>query len=124
MYKLYSSLPDINYEKCLNIIKSLVRNEPKNVQYLEIMANLQDKTGHSFDAIKTYKQILRIDPNNSEIKKKLNNISKKTLGLEKEKIKSSSSYNEDDDDWWIDGKYNSKNINILIIIYNLFYSLI
>ena len=102
LYKLYSSLPDINYEKCLNIIKSLVRNEPKNVQYLEIMANLQDKTGHSFDAIKTYKQILRIDPNNSEIKKKLNtlntNISKKTLGLEKEKIKSSSSYNEDDDD--------------------------
>ena len=102
LYKLYSSLPDVDYEKCSNIIKTLLRNDPKNVKYLEIMAVLQDKMGHSFDAIKTYKQILRIEPNNSEVKKKISmlntNISKKTLELEEENNKSSSSYYEDDED--------------------------
>jgi tetratricopeptide (TPR) repeat protein len=101
LYKLYSSLPDVDYEKCLNIIKSLLRNDPKNIKYLEILAVLQDKSGHTFDAVKTYKQILRIEPNNSEIKKKISmlntNISRKTIELDKKNNKSSSSADDDDD---------------------------
>ena len=103
LYKLYSSLPDVDYDKCSNIVKNLIRNEPKNIEYLEIMASLQEKTDHVFDAIKTYKQILRIDPNNSEAKKKINllssNLRKKTSSIEIEKNKSSSSdYDEEEEE--------------------------
>lgn len=62
-------MPDVDYDKCSNIIKNLLRNEPKNIEYLEIMAYLQEKTDHAFDAIKTYRQILRIEPTNSDAKK-------------------------------------------------------
>jgi len=95
LYKLNISLPDIDYEKCSNIIKTLVRNDPKNVDYLEHMADLQEKNQHIFDAVKTYKQILRIDPNNYEARKKLNSLNsnkkKKSYDSETEKYNSSSS---------------------------------
>ena len=91
LYKLYSSLPDVDYDKCSNIIKNLLRNEPKNIEYLEIMAYLQEKTDHAFDAIKTYRQILRIEPTNSDAKKKINllnsNLKKKALIWKLKKIK-------------------------------------
>jgi tetratricopeptide (TPR) repeat protein len=95
LYKLNICLPDVDYEKCTNIIKTLVRNEPKNIEYLEIMAELQEKNQHIFDAIKTYKQILRIEPNNYEARKKLNSLNpnkkKKSYDSESEKYNSSSS---------------------------------
>ena len=101
LYKLYSSLPDVDYDKCSNIIKNLLRNEPKNIEYLEIMAYLQEKTDHAFDAIKTYRQILRIEPTNSDAKKKINllnsNLNKKSSNMEIEKNKSSSSDYEDEE---------------------------
>ena len=83
LYKLYINLPEPNINKCLIIIKSLIRNEPKNVKYLGILAVLQEKKNNLLEAIKAYKQILLIEPNNTEAKKKLNlldtNESKKNL---------------------------------------------
>ena len=102
LFRLYYSLPDIDYDKCSNIVKNLVRNDPKNIQYLEVMATLQEKTDHAFDAIKTYKQILRLEPNHSDAKKKINllytNTKKKSSEFEKENNKSSSSdYDEEEE---------------------------
>ena len=72
LYKLYVTLPEPDYNKCLSIIKTLIKNEPKNVEYLTELAGLQEKKSNFFEAIKTYKQILVIEPNHSEAKKKLN----------------------------------------------------
>ena len=72
LYKLYITLPDPDYTKCLTIIKELIRTEPKNVKYLEILAGLQEKKENFFEAIKAYKLILALEPNNLEVKKKLN----------------------------------------------------
>ena len=116
LYKLNTSLPDVDYEKCSNIIKTLVRNDPKNVEYLELMASLQEKNQHIFDAIKTYKQILRIEPNNYEARKKLSSLSsnkkKKSYDSESKKYDSSSS---ESDVYVSEEKKNegSKNNNIL-----------
>ena len=102
LYKLYYSLPDIDYDKCINIMKNIIRKEPKNIQYLEIMANLQEKSNRFLDAVKTYKQILRIEPNNNEIKKKINVLSstkiKKSSEHETEKNESSSSSDFEDEE--------------------------
>jgi tetratricopeptide (TPR) repeat protein len=103
LYKLNSSLPqaEFNYDKCCNIIKTLIRNEPKNVQYLEILANLQDKNGYTFDAIKTFKQVLRLEPDNYDIKNKISqlytNTSKRKLVFERSNSSSSSSEKVDDE---------------------------
>ena len=72
LYKLYITLPEPDYSQCLAIIKELIRNEPKNIQYLEILAGIQEKKENFFEAIKAYKQILIIEPNNLDAKKKLN----------------------------------------------------
>ena len=72
LYKLYITLPDPDYNKCLVIVKALIRNDPKNVHYLEILAGLQEKKTNFLEAIKAYRQILILEPNNSEAKKKLN----------------------------------------------------
>ena len=103
LYKLNISLPDVDLDKCSNIIKNLVRNDPKNVEYLEVMASLQQKMEHVYDAIKTYKQILRIDPNNFEAKKKLNILNtnrkkKSSIDIESEKNGSYSSDFENDEE--------------------------
>ena len=100
LFKLYYSLPDIDYDKCINIVKNLVRKDPKNIEYLEVLATLQEKTDHVFDAIKIYKQILRIEPNNNEIKKKINmlNSSKVKKGSEYETEKNASSSSSDFED--------------------------
>ena len=72
LYNLYSALPVPDDNKLLNIIKALVKNEPKNVEFWEKLAYLQEKKGNFFEANKAYKQILVLDPDNFEIKKKLN----------------------------------------------------
>ena len=72
LYKLYVTLPDPDYNKCLVIVKALIRNDPKNVHYFEILAGLQEKKSNFLEAIKAYRQILALEPNNSEAKKKLN----------------------------------------------------
>ena len=101
LFKLYFSLPEIDYDKCYSIVKNLVRNDPKNIQYLEVMASLQEKTDHAFDAIKTYKQILRIEPSNGDAKKRISLLysnTKKKSEYERENNKSSSSeYDEEDE---------------------------
>jgi tetratricopeptide (TPR) repeat protein len=114
LYKLYSSLPDVDYEKCYSIIKNLVRNDPKNIEYLEVMAKLQEKNDHTFDAIKTYKQILRIDPENSDIKTRINmlNSNKSKKGSEmgtKLKINSSSDYDDNEEEGEENGEETDEN---------------
>jgi len=71
LFKLYVSLPDPDYNKGLTIIKALIRNEPKNVNYLTILGGLQEKKGNFSEAIKAYRQVLSVQPNNTEAKKKL-----------------------------------------------------
>ena len=100
LYKLNFSLPDADYDKCSNIIKTLVNDEPNNIEYLEIMANLQDKMGYTFDAINTYKAILKIEPDNSEVIKKIGLLipnSRKNLEIEKENMKRYNSEKDDDE---------------------------
>ena len=113
LFKLYYSLPDIDYDKCINIVKNLVRKDPKNIEYLEVLATLQEKTDHAFDAIKTYKQILRIEPNNNEIKKKINMLNsskiKKGSEYETEKNVSSSSSDFEDEEKEEDEEEKEKN---------------
>ena len=67
------------------------------------MAKLQEKNDHIFDAIKTYKQILRIDPDNNDIKKRINalNSNKSKKGSEigaKIKINSSSDFDDEEEE--------------------------
>ena len=90
LYKLHIKVPEPEYNKCLNIMKALIRNEPKNVHYLEILADLQEKIGNFLEAIKVYKQIITIEPNNSEAKKKLNILNINESVSEQEKKQSSS----------------------------------
>ena len=71
LFKLYVSLPEPDYNKGITIIKALIRNEPKNVNYLSILGGLQEKKGNFSEAIKAYRQVLTIQPVNIEAKKKL-----------------------------------------------------
>ena len=90
LYKLYITLPEPDYSKCLSIIKELIRNEPKNIQYLEILAGIQEKKENFFEAIKAYKQILIIEPNNLDAKKKLNLLDINQSEQQRKNQKSSS----------------------------------
>ena len=105
LYKLNINLPNPNFDKCSNIIKILVKEEPNNMQYLEIMASLYEKTGNILDAIKTYKLILKLEPTNLDIRKKINFLyskgKRKNSDDDSEKNASSSSdpYMEDQNNY-------------------------
>ena len=103
LYKLYITLPEPDYSKCLSIIKELIRNEPKNIQYLEILAGIQEKKENFFEAIKAYKQILIIEPNNLDAKKKLNLLDINQSEQQRKNQKSSSDSSSSES--------NSKNNN-------------
>ena len=71
MFKAYSSLPTIDYDKCFNLISGLIDEEPNNIEYLDCLASLQEKTDKTKEAIETYKKIRTIDPNNENSKNSL-----------------------------------------------------
>ena len=97
LFKLYVSLPEPDYNKGLTIIKALIRNEPKNINYLNILGSLQEKKGNFSEAIKAYRQVLAVQPNNIEAKKKLDllDINEENQELVTNKYSNKSNSNTD-----------------------------
>ena len=74
LFKCYSSLPSIDQAKCKYLISELMKDEPKNVKYINCLAILYEKTNQTFEAMQAYKKILKIDPYNMEAKKDLKEL--------------------------------------------------
>ena len=74
LFKCYSSLPSIDQVKCKYLISELMKDEPKNVKYINCLAILYEKTNQTFEAMQAYKKILKIDPYNMAAKKDLKDL--------------------------------------------------
>lgn len=74
LFKCYSSLPSVDKIKCKNLVSELMKDDPKNIKYINCLAALYEKTNQTFEAIQQYKKILKIDPNNIEAKESLNRL--------------------------------------------------
>ena len=74
LFKCYSSLPSIDQVKCKYLISELMKDDPKNVKYINCLAILYEKTNQTFEAMQTYKKILKIDPYNMAAKKDLKEL--------------------------------------------------
>ena len=98
MFKTYSSMPTIDYEKCSNLINSLIQEEPNNVEYLDCLASLQEKTNKTKEAIDTYKKIILIDNNNENAKNSLERLQGENGGQKNENESSNEIENGEDDD--------------------------
>ena len=105
LFKCYSSLDNIDYNKCYTIITGLLISDHNNVKYLTCLADLQMKTKHENDAIKTYKKILKIDPDNDKARIELEKMGEysenENLRAKMEmnlRDKSSSSSEEDEEE--------------------------
>ena len=98
MFKAYSSMPTIDYEKCTNLINTLIEEEPNNVEYLDCLASLQEKTNKTKEAIETYKKIIMIDDNNENAKNSLERLQGEVGEHKNEKDNSNDLENENDED--------------------------
>ena len=78
LFKCYSSLPSIDQAKCKYLISELMKDDPKNVKYINCLAILYEKTNQTFEAMQAYKKILKIDPYNIEKKKDLKDLEDRT----------------------------------------------
>ena len=74
LFKCYSSLPSVDKIKCKNLVSELMKDDPKNVKYINCLASLYEKTNQTFEAIQQYKKILKIDPYNVEAKRDLKRL--------------------------------------------------
>ncbi len=74
LFKCYSSLPSVDEVKCKNLVSELMKDDFKNVKYINCLAALYEKTNQTFEAIQTYKKILKIDPYNADAKKDLKRL--------------------------------------------------
>ena len=74
LFKCYSSLPSIDQIKCKYLISELMKDDPKNVKYINCLAILYEKTNQTFEAMQAYKKILKIDPFNMAAKKDLKEL--------------------------------------------------
>ena len=74
LFKCYSSLPSVDKVKCKNLVSELMKDDAKNVKYINCLAALYEKTNQTFEAIQTYKKILKIDPYNVEAKRDLKRL--------------------------------------------------
>ena len=74
LFKCYSSLPSIDQVKCKYLISELMKDDPKNVKYINCLAILYEKTNQTFEAMQAYKKILKIDPYNMAAKKDLKDL--------------------------------------------------
>lgn len=74
LFKCYSSLPSVDKEKCKNLVSELMKDDAKNIKYINCLADLYEKTDQTFEAIQQYKKILKIDPFNTEAKKDLKRL--------------------------------------------------
>ncbi len=66
--------PTVDSNKCNEIIQSLLKVEPRSIKYLDCLACLHEKTNQIFDAIKVYRKILKISPDNEEAKANLRRL--------------------------------------------------
>ena len=91
-FKSYFLMPSIDYDKCEQILKNLISNNPDNVEYYDSLASLQEKTNKPNLAIETYKDILKIDSENNTAKNALKRLDPSSLKDEniKEEAKNSS----------------------------------
>ena len=64
MFKCYFAMPKLNEDKCDKILKTLLKDEPKNIEVLDYVACLQEKTNKVNEAIATYEKIIQIDSQN------------------------------------------------------------
>ena len=78
LFKCYSSLPSIDQVKCKYLISELMKDDPKNVKYINCLAILYEKTNQTFEAMQAYKKILKIDPYNIAAKKDLKDLEERT----------------------------------------------
>ena len=78
LFKCYSSLPSIDQNKCKYLISELMKDDPKNVKYINCLAILYEKTNQTFEAMQAYKKILAIDPYNMAAKKDLKDLEDRT----------------------------------------------
>ena len=74
LFKCYSSLPSVDKVKCKNLVSELMKDDAKNIKYINCLAALYEKTNQTFEAIQTYKKILKIDPYNVEAKRDLKRL--------------------------------------------------
>ena len=74
LFKCYSSLPSVDKVKCKNLVCELMKDDAKNVKYINCLAALYEKTNQTFEAIQTYKKILKSDPYNVEAKSDLKRL--------------------------------------------------
>jgi len=91
-FKSYFLMPSIDYDKCEQILKNLISNNPDNIEYYDSLASLQEKTNKPNLAIETYKDILKIDSGNISAKNALKRLDPNSIKDEniKEEAKNSS----------------------------------
>ena len=78
LFKCYSSLPSIDQNKCKYLISELMKDDSKNVKYINCLAILYEKTNQTFEAMQAYKKILMIDPFNMAARKDLKDLEDRT----------------------------------------------
>ena len=74
LFKCYSSLPSVDKIKCKNLVSELMKDDAKNIKYINCLADLYEKTNQTFEAIQTYKKILKIDPSNQDARRDLKRL--------------------------------------------------
>ena len=74
LFKCYNSLPSVDKVKCKNLVSELMKDDPKNIKYINCLVSFYEKTNQTFEAVQQYKKILKIDPNNFEAKKDLKRL--------------------------------------------------
>ena len=116
-FKSYFLMPSIDYDKCEQILKNLISNNPDNIEYYDSLASLQEKTNKPNLAIETYKDILKIDKENITAKNALRRLDPNSLDENiKEEAKNSSAKSKISKDE--DYKESSDKIKGEIILIN------
>ena len=77
-YDIYRNVGDLN--KAAEELKSLLIIEPRNTEYLFLLASHYNQIGNKQEAQKLYEQILSIDPSNARATLALNNADKNKMG--------------------------------------------
>jgi tetratricopeptide (TPR) repeat protein len=77
-YDIYRNVGDLN--KAAEELKSLLLIEPRNTEYMYLLASHYNQIGNKKEANKLYEKILQIDPSNAKATLELNNSEKNQMG--------------------------------------------
>ena len=69
---------DCSRDKSIYLISELMKDDSKNVKYINCLAILYEKTNQTFEAMQAYKKILMIDPFNMAARKDLKDLEDRT----------------------------------------------